>query len=910
MGEVPMHAILGVMRDGNAHETPPGGLYEGKNLSLLRPGCAEPRPGFSRVHFGGVTSQSFVQALTTSDGSSIGAVLANLTGTDVGVLSGFTATGKRSTSAVSMRGCYWLNASDGLRKTEGASFNVTNKANALGVPLVDAAFGSGVSLGAGSAFAYRALLARFDVNNNIWTYGQPSGRLIVDNNNASARSYRLYIYLPSTGAAANDYLIVYRTRSTSADPDDEMGEVWRYQITSSDLSTGYVTRDDALADDDRGVALYSNPSRGGIAASNIEPPYALTLAEYRGCLFAANIKTRWRKVVTFDEGNSISGKVGAITITGTRTNNSAVIAVASATGLQVGMMLGNVFGLSSWSGSGPVRIASISSTNITMSATWTGSTDASPASCTFVDSIRIGSEYHPMHTMSTARSQVLAPIYSIQNGWSYFRTSASTSFRAYSLEDSQRVYYSSYGSIDHASFVIEEITPGSTNTAPEVFASHGTLYEEPLPLTSASEGAKMEREAIENGIAWSKQNEPMHFTLAGYDRVGTTENAAIVAMRSVGESLFIFQSNGDVWRLYGYGPRTGWKTDRVARGITLVGPRALDAMGDACFALASEGLFVVTESGFQSLSRGQIDELIGNPKYNASAAYFVCAHPRRREVLFGASTGTSGDSAVPTWLWSYSLDTKRWSDWVLTWTPTDCVYAQGSYIVVTGAAVGPLAAQEVTSTAGSFAANTAEPYAHSDGPYSGLVSDSRAGNEYELYFTGSESSAVPAVGDVIASYTSGGTLRGYWVITRVIDADWVTVASDTDAVLPNTGDGGTDTIKLFKSYECSIVWRELALGSAMTRKHWEQFVVSAESASGMRYATVVCDSATNSESTASKQYTYAASGPRTFRFIVPRKHASARWLRPGIRIKQAGCNFVIDGVQVKARVIGERTARL
>ena len=85
--------------------------------------------------------------------------------------------------------------------------------------------------------------------------------------------------MTSTGSPArlkkNDVIEVYRTRINTAglEAGSEHYKAFEYEITLTDISNGYVDLpDDKTADDDLGVALYTNSAQDGETAQKYPPP--------------------------------------------------------------------------------------------------------------------------------------------------------------------------------------------------------------------------------------------------------------------------------------------------------------------------------------------------------------------------------------------------------------------------------------------------------------------------------------------------------------------------------------------------------------------------------------------------------------------------------------------------------------
>lgn len=172
--------------------------------------------------------------------------------------------------------------------------------------------------------AYRLTIQRTDANKNVIT-GYPSQRLWVTNSAGTSKNIDLKAYLPSE-VIEGDIIQFYRTTQqsgTSSDiSGDEMGLVYQYSVTSTDVTNGYVTFTDSITDSLRGATLYTSPSQEGISQANERPPLCKDIALFRSSyMFFANTQTRQRLYVTLVGATSLTGKT--ITLGGVTYNFGA-----------------------------------------------------------------------------------------------------------------------------------------------------------------------------------------------------------------------------------------------------------------------------------------------------------------------------------------------------------------------------------------------------------------------------------------------------------------------------------------------------------------------------------------------------------------------------------------------------------
>lgn len=172
--------------------------------------------------------------------------------------------------------------------------------------------------------AYRVVFERTDANANV-IVGYPSQRLWVVNGAGAGRNVILTNYIPSE-ILAGDVMLVYRADQVSGTATDtsgdEMGLVYRYALTSADITAGFVAFTDSVVDDLIGETLYTSPSQQGIAQANDRPPVCKDIALYKSdYAFFANCSTRQRLLFSLVGTSGLSSRT--ITLAGVTYNFGA-----------------------------------------------------------------------------------------------------------------------------------------------------------------------------------------------------------------------------------------------------------------------------------------------------------------------------------------------------------------------------------------------------------------------------------------------------------------------------------------------------------------------------------------------------------------------------------------------------------
>ena len=199
-----------------------------------------------------------------------------------------------------------------------------------------------------AAWSYRFVIRRTDTNGVILR-SPPSQRVLCFAGTAApfpdSTGTRFYI-MTSTGSPArlkkNDVIEVYRTRINTAglEAGSEHYKAFEYEITLTDISNGYVDLpDDKTADDDLGVALYTNSAQDGETAQKYPPPRAKQLAPWSRCMWYGDVRPKARfnlRLVNFGASGYGYIRAGGVTFT---SGSDLITGFADTSGFKVGEYL-------------------------------------------------------------------------------------------------------------------------------------------------------------------------------------------------------------------------------------------------------------------------------------------------------------------------------------------------------------------------------------------------------------------------------------------------------------------------------------------------------------------------------------------------------------------------------------------
>lgn len=881
------YGVHGMITNPNASLTERarrGALRTSHNTVHRRPGTVEPRPGFKLSH---TMSASTVLRMLPFGGDILHVrtngsahVTEWTNGTDIVTEAAAALQWNRSyVQAAQARGNMYLTTLDAVRKVTSGSDSSAERVHAVAAPGVIqlAISGAGNVLAQNTNASYRATVSRTDTNNVIVT-SAPSGRFRLASTNATTQGVTVTVYLQAEHAAG-DTLRVYRS-SAVADtvvPSDDLRLVLEHVITAAEVAAFAVVMTDNVSDVSRGASLYSNPTREGIERSNIPPPLARDLALYKSSLFAASVKYPPAAQFAMPAFSGYSKSV-------TRTNASADVVVDSNTNLKVGMIYDITSpDLGSWSGTGSIRITAIVGTTITLSATWNGATDGAPVTRSFYDSVRIKSATEDRYYVAFTALNLLAAV----NVGSSFSLSFSTRAVASAEVRAQGVgdvaFFSVSAPPTRRTVRIQSILPSHAGF--EVFATNGASYEPALPEPTASTGLASSQDDFPDAVAWSKADEPEHFMLARYWRVGN--KTPVLRVVPAGDYLYVFKARGDgIYKLSGYGERSGWRVDQVSADTHLIHPNAIAVHEETVFAQTNRGLVAINEAGVSA----PLDEPIADQTLDAAEVLAVDAYQWRAfleytrddEIIMGVPYSDPADTLeAARRVFVYNVANRAWSTWFADATifstlvnPADRLlyYCDGS------------AGRVFKERDRGLAVVTADAeYTPTVSGVAGLVITIAGGSGW-----------TPAVGDLIKD--SAAT---YAIVSAITSG---TVFTVSNAIVTGAGTA-------YKAYESDIEWLPHFDPNGAMQKRYSALYTHWDDTYGMYRWDIDVNGTGEGDS---QSWDDAIAYARTFdtqkdtRLLLNADVAFQSRLFTTLSITQAGAQWRVSGITLEARPAGRR----
>lgn len=449
----------------------------------------------------------------------------------------------------------------------------------------------------GYQVGYRAVAVKTDAN-GVQLRARPTSMLTVVNTSGAEVAPTVFVDIAPADTGKLDKIELYRTRQFPAGQtkDDELqlvATITRDQILSA--ATRPYRHVDRVADEERGVTLYTSPSRGGIEAANDRPPGCACLELFRGSLFFGNLVGHQRLILSYNTPGESQGPEAI----GTRTiqcfsagPGATTITVATGWALD-GVRVGQqVQGPAQDEVDGdlwPYRVTAVTDTEVTVSpALRPGTPPGTPQNGVyfqFRDVIELNGVLVPLDARTLAHDLA-------QAGGGY---------TAYTLIENDP--YAGIMGYD-VSVVIESLDPSA---APVAVRVSGGQYTSPPQAEFTDPAPTMtEADVMQNGLAWSEPDEPEHVPIRNRARIADA-GKAILGLVAARDSLFILKEDG-VYRLTGYHP--DFRIDPFDTSAACILPGSIQRLNNTIYCLCVSGIVSIGEdTGVVTISRPIQDQI-------------------------------------------------------------------------------------------------------------------------------------------------------------------------------------------------------------------------------------------------------------------------------------------------------------
>lgn len=578
-----------------------------------------------------------------------------------------------------------------------------------------------------SKVAYRIVWGYNDTNDNLILGSPSSRDVIFNSTASScyvdlsfsvpedvdSTDYFYQVY--RTGVFAGD------VSTEAADPGDEMNLVFEDNVTSGQLSSGLVQVADVTPETFRknGTLLYTNPNSGdGIASANEKPPFATDICAYKGYVFYANTKTVQSLNLSFLSVQAMVSNASTITIQ-TALNSSTYTfqgSVETTTANFTGSVSTDFANASSgsakyftvtsannertyyvWfyqsvndiepvvSGAIGIKVVTLNTDTVTqiMDKTITAMNDVGDFNVNRSGTVMTIICANNGYVTVTPTKNIASPFLISKNGLGTGEDATSnkiflprvpttgengpttsqqleqvaTSFvRVLTKKDSivYPYYISGFNDIPGQVLLQQQNTTGA---AFWVTSNVGQEFTPTLPSSGAT--VISTNEIRPNRIFYSKFQQPDAVPLANYMDVGPQDREIkrILALR---DSLFILKEDG-IYRLSGdTDPFTITPFDFSAQ---VLAPDTAVVLNNQIYALSTQGVIVITDTGVSVISRPIENQLLQITKngFNYKTASFGVSYETDRAYLLW--TVTEQSDTVATQCFRYNTFTQSWTRW-------------------------------------------------------------------------------------------------------------------------------------------------------------------------------------------------------------------------------------------------------
>lgn len=902
--------FIGLATARSADATPPGGLLEATNVCIRTENVITPRPALrlrtlpaaltteaiGRVEFpiGDNAAGLMIDASATRwdgyDGSS-GAVVTE----DAANLVWNTYEG------VVARRNLFLCTADALRRVTEPDADVAYRAGAPAPAIsrvsVASMADSGPALAAsGGQRAYRVVTRR--ERGDIITRSAPSNRAIAIATGTDQNATLRIDLHQNDDWAAGDVVEVYGSEETTTYPTDKLYFCQEFEVTAAHITAGYVSLLEDTLHEDLGAALYTNTSREGAESGNERPPAAGCVATFNNSLwlgdltYPATLQLNYaEKIGATPFANDQDAPIGAYLISAvTFTNGSAVVSAVDPAEIgfvKVGMLMARdaITYNDEWSSAGQLEVVSVGATSFTLNKTWTGATGAAENAWledVIVIEDALGTLKYPARYVVQCMRNGDAPDLGLP------ATASSTCTADYVADVRTGGWF---GLTRQTTLRISAML--ATTAPPEVWATNGDRYTPVLPEPTVANGYPMPQDILPDHVAWSKANEPDHFPLTQIERVG--DGGATVMGLGASRGAILVATDQGLWRGYGHAD-SGVSFSELDKDVRSLGKRCMANVGPFQYVAADRGVFECDENGAESITYDRInnlDDLFRTIALERSSALKLVANTKDKELIVCVPDDETAGQDINEW-YVFNSYTRAWTRWDPPSPVLDVtIKGREQEIVATLSGVEG----ELAEDADGFDAN---PTGVSSVEVVSLSADALTATLVTAHNFGFE------VGDIIQQ---GGST---FYVTSVASADVVTVHAT----------GLTTGVKTArKAFECVITPSVNTLKTPHFMKVWIEGTLHWARRVGVYAYKLAFRSAITGANTAAEQTrvlalapssnTDARSAPSVSRFTVARAAARGTHLCFSVKIRQAGANWALEALSVRARTTADKApARL
>lgn len=491
------------------------------------------------------------------------------------------------------------------------------------------------------------------------------------------RAPQLEFTIPSDVDSTAYIYKIYRTNASIAgdvEPDEAtLQQIYEANLTSGNLSAGYIQYTDVVDDLFKQGYLYTNPNTGsGILEANFTPPPCRDIASFRNHMFYAyptwfyslDINLIRASATTFVNNDYID----VVQISNSKTTTYCTwqsgttvrYGVSSNTNLQVGQYI--LFsGFVNSANNGKFIITSVSTTYVdcTNAGRVNGSLDESSLSLTS----------YPVRRYTAASSESFNTAaggnFKLSTGSSSVATNIDATARSIVRTINRDTYSNIYMSYTSSSISLpgQMFSYGRTTSSTYAFqASSSTVganFDPTLPTTTSDITTVVgDNASYANGIAISKQNEYEAVPLTSFLLIGS-KTAEIKRIFALKNSLIILKEDG-VFRISGNN-RSDFLVNQIDPTVIIKAVDSAVVMNGYVYCLTNQGVVQISESSVSIISRN-IEPLILALLSNSSVSTQTYGHAQESNRLYLLTTMKPGSTSADV-TYVYNSLNNTWTSW-------------------------------------------------------------------------------------------------------------------------------------------------------------------------------------------------------------------------------------------------------
>lgn len=882
----------GLWTDPSELQAPPGALREALNVRIRRPNVIEPRPGFPYQAQSGLSGNVTIIAewqggLLVVSGTELWHVIEGGARTEITDPDG-------ASLSITYANCSLVRSEDAMMvTTDDGVFFINEDLSTYTImrkppdpTLTIDATGSGFA--ASDKVAVRVLFAR-ELASGRYLFSAPSDPVEIENDSGGTTYLSVKSAIPE-GVIAGDVYQVYRTTTTTGEPGDEMYLDGHAFVTSSDISSGYVS-DILMSSNDNltGAALYTNETQQGILQANDRPPAARRLAWYNQMAFFGDCGPEWAHEYRTYVGSSTN--LIAIRTVAASYASSATVSLTSGT-VQTGWV--GMYLSDSTNSNDPTTDGTYVPAYTKITAVDTGAntfTISNAALATGNDS----SDAHPCMTIAGVDFVYITNAADALPEDRTWRTSAQL-VETIAYQQGMYAEFRNVGTIYGPNPGVENgdlfIGADSAFTV-ELFAEQsgeyvlGTFYPDNV-YNSTAERRNSAR------LMWSKTLQPESVPAVNYIDIGSSEEP-ILGLATTRDSLFVLKTDG-VWRVTGNDPES-IRIDEFDRSLRIIHPRAFTTYQNDVWLWSTHGIVKFNDGGSQSMSDTTIRDAIEPNQLNvysrAKAGTYIggcfmgsCA--TEGVVVVGVpAIDETATNAIAEYAYVYEARTGAWVRWQQALQETSSTIVWTSFgedmgSMVFGGGGGGLMWADSSNYDFSASRTITGAASNVEGP---------------------DGVTYPGFCDAVS-----GADVGYRLIRG--GNPWVLFSAPSGETLSANISNGAATLQT--PYECRVEWVALTAGNPAQLAHWRDVHVMLGDATALPGMTFGFETERVPTEGTIQVRTYLdpdRPDPIALRGRVTRAHARAKRLRVRMSAEWAGQSWRLEGIAITVQPLrgGERT---